>query len=63
MKTKSDLIIARAQQLAEEHIKEHVHGLGDSQLEAISSAIITTSALITAQLLIEYDENKTKGNI
>jgi hypothetical protein len=60
---KYDLFIKRAQALAEEHINNHVKGLGDEKLETVAKAIITTSALITAQLLAEYDDNKEKGNI
>lgn len=61
-KEKFDLIVERANGLAKEHIEAHVKGLGDEKLESLASAIITTSALITAQLLAEYDDNKSKGN-
>lgn len=51
----------RAQELAEKQIKENVSKLEDPQLKVIASAIITTNALITAQLIEEYEKTKRKA--
>lgn len=62
MSKKQDLY-NRAMQLAQAQIEKNIKDLGDEKLTKLAHAIVLTNAIITAQLIAEYDENKEIGNM
>ncbi|MDL4842823.1 TMEM175 family protein [Aquibacillus rhizosphaerae] len=54
-------LVERAKEIAKKTIDENIRGqFNDTRLEALSDAIITSSAAIAAQLIVEHDVNKDK---
>ncbi|RBN40880.1 hypothetical protein DMN50_12945 [Priestia megaterium] len=63
MESKLETLSSRALELALEHLDEERFKFNDETLEHICKLVVLTSTSIAAQLIVEYDDNKEKGNI